>query len=259
MQRWSIYTLSDYYGRVRYVGITKLTLQQRLRDHLKCSRRHHTYRDKWIQSLGHPPIISLLEVTDDSHREVFWIAHFRAIGARLTNLTDGGDGISGYRHTIESREKMSVAGRGRKISAAARMNMSLARKLHFSDPKARMALSTALMGHGVSEETRKRIGNARRELCATGWKHPCTGKKHSAERIQKNRDAQLRRSALGIPGPRKGVDVSLETRAKLRAAYEMRRANGTAPTMLGKRMSEESRAKLSSVMRRIRNREPVCH
>jgi hypothetical protein len=34
----------------------------------------------------------------------------------LCNLTDGGEGISGYKHTKKSREKISEAGRKRKVS-----------------------------------------------------------------------------------------------------------------------------------------------
>ena len=45
------------------------------------------------------------------------------------NLTDGGEGPSGFKHTDESRRKMSEAHMGKKLSADTRKKMSEARKV----------------------------------------------------------------------------------------------------------------------------------
>ena len=45
--------------------------------------------------------------------EVHWIKALRAAGYELTNLTDGGDGSRGYKHTTQDIEKMSQIQRGR--------------------------------------------------------------------------------------------------------------------------------------------------
>lgn len=41
-------------------------------------------------------------------REVFLIAHLRLEGYALANQTEGGEGVSGLKHSIETKKKMSV-------------------------------------------------------------------------------------------------------------------------------------------------------
>lgn len=45
--------------------------------------------------------------------EVDEIKKLRKLGVPLVNLTDGGDGVSGYRHSKEAKEKMSSSRKGR--------------------------------------------------------------------------------------------------------------------------------------------------
>jgi group I intron endonuclease len=107
--------------------------------------------------------------------EVDEIKRLRELGFKLANLTDGGDGISGYRHSKEAKEKMSLSQKGRPApnkgvtpSDEARKRMSqakLGRKLtpeHCAklrikrnkplseDTKAK--ISAALTGKPLSEE-----------------------------------------------------------------------------------------------------------
>lgn len=55
------------------------------------------------------------------------IAEWRELGIPLYNLTSGGDGQSGYRHTEETKKKISDAKRGRKHTDEARTKMSVAK------------------------------------------------------------------------------------------------------------------------------------
>lgn len=41
------------------------------------------------------------------------IAFWRELGVKLANFTDGGDGVSGLCHTLETRQKMSAKAKGR--------------------------------------------------------------------------------------------------------------------------------------------------
>ena len=106
------------------------------------------------------------------------IAHYRDMGVRLANKTDGGDGITGYRHTEEmkehfsnirkghpptrgttgmklseeTRQKMSARKKGKKpnnfgkkvnrkpATDEARRNMSIAAKKRFENPEAKKHL-----------------------------------------------------------------------------------------------------------------------
>lgn len=122
-------------GELRYIGKSAFRLR-RLRRHVWAARSHReqSHKARWIRQLirlGHEPVILVLSeclsATDTSTSERAWIAAMRVVGARLTNLTDGGEGSDGLKHTAAARAKVSVANRGRKHSLEARQRMSVAR------------------------------------------------------------------------------------------------------------------------------------
>ena len=100
----TIYGLYDDFGNIRYVGKTRNRLEFRLREHLCRAKKvvgsvRAGYCQRWIQSLlfkGSVPSIKLICTVsgDGNYAEKFYISHFRNLGAKLTNLTNGGDGGS---------------------------------------------------------------------------------------------------------------------------------------------------------------------
>lgn len=115
-QRYTIYALRDpRCDEIRYVGITRQTVQKRLTAHLKDARNGAQWHcARWLKQLlgeGLRPQVEILETTSHADREIFWIAHYRAQGCRLTNATSGG--VSGYCHSPEARAKISKAGQKR--------------------------------------------------------------------------------------------------------------------------------------------------
>src|SRR6266566_4630373 len=95
-----IYGLADPITReIRYVG--KATdLQKRLSFHLsKRSLRTNSPKNIWIRSLLYkelkPIIIVLQKCSVDSWAECerAWIVTFRMVGANITNISDGGEGV----------------------------------------------------------------------------------------------------------------------------------------------------------------------
>lgn len=107
-----IYALSssDSPENIRYIGLTKKIEKIRLREHISESRYLRTHKDKWIQKVLRESSKILLSVIDTCEeysqlreREKFWIAHYRSLGSKLTNGTDGGDSSHGYIRTPEQR------------------------------------------------------------------------------------------------------------------------------------------------------------
>jgi hypothetical protein len=120
------------------------------------SSRSHYYVYKWMRSLnGDPHVmvlgapVPLLKYRVALERE--WIRYGKLLGWRLTNLTDGGEGLSGvklteerkaqiaarsknYRHTEESKAKIAEAHIGMTPTDKARENMSAAQKARYQDP-----------------------------------------------------------------------------------------------------------------------------
>lgn len=84
----------------------------------------------------------------------------------LLNLTDGGEGPSGRKHSAESRRKMSLAKKGistgpRPPEVGAKVSMSKKGKPgRTPSVEENIKRSSTLTGHTISEETRRKIGLA---------------------------------------------------------------------------------------------------
>lgn len=104
-----------------------------------------------------------------NEREIYWIAKFKSNDPKVGyNLTNGGDGTSGYHWSDEARRKLSESRKGP---------------------------NNPLYGKHLSEEHRKKIGIASRnisdenrrkkQLAASGENNPMYGKHHSLEARKK--------------------------------------------------------------------------
>lgn len=119
-----IYALADprEAERIKYVGMSMRT--DRPWDHVKATRKSkrksHLY--SWIKLLlseGYEPAVSLIEQCVEGisrkelgEREKYYIKRLREEGHDLTNMTEGGDGSTGFKgrcHTVETRAKMRKA------------------------------------------------------------------------------------------------------------------------------------------------------
>lgn len=166
--------------------------------------------------------------------EIDLIAHWRALGAPLTNITEGGEGVCGLKHSAETRAKIKAAiagkprppcseqtkkklriahkGRGKGVPNPAHSERLKGRKL--SDEH-RAAISASRMGRQFSAETRAKIsesnrGQRRSEETCERLRVSHLGKKQSPELIEK-RIAPLR-----------GIPRSDEVKAKISEAQKGR-------------------------------------
>ena len=94
------------------------------------------------------------------------ISQLRTVGVRLCNMTDGGDGTSGWIKTPEWRKKIGAAHRGKTVSkqTKAKLSASAIGYRHSEDAKAKMSASRLGMqntlGHKHSEETKQKMSEA---------------------------------------------------------------------------------------------------
>jgi group I intron endonuclease len=190
-----IYVLCAIDGKgPRYVGHTAHP-GTRLTHHRKEIKR--THKCHWVQSIGPENIeMAILEIVptkDAPAVEKVYIQHMRAWGFDLVNGTDGGEGASGYKHTPQTKLRLSALMQGhkrcvgRKMSEATRRKIGEANtgntfrkgKMHSAATRAKMSknrtgkrlgvpnspehsrhISEALKGHAVSDETRRKISEA---------------------------------------------------------------------------------------------------
>jgi hypothetical protein len=220
-----IYTLYAFDGKgPRYCGHTVNPLG-RLKGHRQDDSC--TYKVHWIQSVGPENIhMSILEITTPEkapEREIFYIKKLRAMGFYLTNLTDGGEGVSNP--SAETRTKMS-------LSASHRPPIT---------EETRKKRSDAFTGNTCAKGHRPwNTGKSWSDEQKLHWSKIHTGKRHSQETKDKisilSTGRKLSSEARAkISAARKGKPLSAEHREKLSISHR------------GKVTSPETKVKLSIV------------
>ena len=122
-----IYTLSDSFGNIRYVGKTDNPIK-RLKTHIYESKKlKKTHKHNWILSLlnrDESPQLDIIDYVDFCEWEFweeFWICQIKNWGFNLTNSTKGGEGGNVFYKLSEEnknkfREKTSRLHKGKKRS-----------------------------------------------------------------------------------------------------------------------------------------------
>lgn len=136
----------------------------------------------------------------------------------LRNLTDGGDGTSGYKHTMLQNLAKSNRMSGKKLSPETIRRSAEKRRGLKRTEKTRKKISESKKGKKFSEETRKKLSIAR------------TGKKHSIESIEKMIAAKI------------GKKHSEETKQKIREKRKLQ---------VCKSHSEETKQKMSNTKKSL--------
>ena len=196
----SIYGLRDpRTAEIRYIGKTK-HIGRRLCGHLCDTRREHTRKANWIAQLlreGLKPEVVVIDTVAEENwiaAEIQWIAYYRWIGARLTNATDGGDGMNNP--SEETRMKITIANTGRIPSAEARRRMSEAGKGRKVSADTRRRMSESRKGIVFSQVTKDRMSAA--------WKNRAPASPETCERL-----SAAGRTRMERPGEREKAIASL--------------------------------------------------
>lgn len=241
MKLTSIYALIDpRNNECRYVGKT-VDLKARFNRHCNLDLNNKTHSACWIRSIKplRPKLVVLEEAKEDwVEAEMFWIAYMKSLGARLTNISHGGEGPLGIKVSAETRLKMSKSQSGRISPMKGRpqslkwkttvLGMNKGRK--FSD-EAKANMSKAQTGRVKSEETKAKISANHKIKFNT----PEMFEKLSAQR--KGRPAWNK----GIFGP-SGQKRSDETKALMSEKAKLREQKKRET---GYVVSEETRRKIS--------------
>jgi hypothetical protein len=163
----------------------------------------------------------------------------------LRNLTDGGEGPSGYRHTILTRRVLSekLKGRpswwnGKTHKTESRLKMSQSARGRKQSPESIEKRRQAMLGQKRSEETRRRIAEVR------------TGQTHSEETKQKISNNRRGKTAgdknpqwgkKGELSPNYGKPRSEETRRKISEAHKGKKMGKPTPIAIGKRVAARAK------------------
>lgn len=167
------------------------------------------------------------------------ITECRAAGATLCNKTNGGEGVSGLKHSAESIAKMSAAQLGSKHTDAAKAKIGAAGK-----------------GRVVSAETRRKIGNGHRGKLVGSATRALLGETGKGRVVSAETRAKISKG-------NRGKIMSAETRAKIAAAATGRILSADTRAKIsavqkGKVIPEEVRAKISKTRIALRKIKNMC-
>jgi hypothetical protein len=103
---------------------------------------------------------------------------------KLVNMTNGGEGITNV--SRDSKNKMSNAKKGVRLSESHRRNIGLASKKRWDDEEFRRKAIELMKGRHHSEETRKKLSELKK-----GKPTWSKGKTHSDEHKRKNSESKI--------------------------------------------------------------------
>lgn len=129
-----VYKITNKCNSKAYVGITCQGHMVRFRHHVFESKHGSTCPiHRAIEKYGEESF--LVEVIDNANtiaelkeKEIYWISKLNSDGMTLYNLTDGGDGTFGYKHSDETKKKLSIIASGRTHSEEHKLYMSVTMK-----------------------------------------------------------------------------------------------------------------------------------
>lgn len=172
--RFLIYGLIDPRdGQLRYVG-KSCSGMKRPRAHMGgavMAREAGTHVGHWIRRLRAENLEPGIEVLEEHEAaqtlleaERHFIAYFRFVGCRLTNLTDGGEGPLGRVATSQHRKKVAEANSRRIWTDESRRKASESKLGRTHSQETRSRMSASRKGLPKSEEHRQKIAAALRGI-----------------------------------------------------------------------------------------------
>lgn len=183
----------DFSSGKSYIGVTKVSVADRLKRHrYASSRRKLPIYSAWAKH-GAPSVVTLAEV-DNADLVMVETNAIRVFSTQVPggyNLTAGGDGLSGFKMSAATIEKIKKAQRGRVISEKTREKLrqaNLGKKVPDAvREKIRIGMSGLVRGPQSAEHIEKlrlaRLGRVHSPAQVAKTRAKLTGVKHSPERV----------------------------------------------------------------------------
>lgn len=161
-------------GKV-YIGKTTISLSKRI-----CVHMHDAKIQKY-GSIFHRALIkygeynfswSILERCESEYAlnlaEEWYIRKYNSFigfnNCKGYNLTLGGDGVACYKHSKETRRKISISNSGKNRTKEHSKKLSLANRGKFVSKESRLKMSIARKGMKFSEEHRRKISESKKGI-----------------------------------------------------------------------------------------------
>lgn len=253
---WNVYIHRNIINNKAYIGITSMEPKERWGcDGANYTKKSNRVFAKAIKKYGwnnfeHIIWANNLSEEEAKRWEVRLIALFRTNVCRWKhntcgyNMTDGGEGTTGYNHPQEVREKMRQSRIGKPMS-----------------DEIKQKISQTTTGKKLSKETKQKISDSKKGIppsnqCLEALKVANTGKQLTEEHKQKISQAlkgqkKSEETRFKISQARIGIVFSDEHREKLRQAslghkLSEEHKQKLLQTHLGKKVSDVTKQKMSN-------------
>ncbi len=193
-----IYKTTNKINGKSYIGQTVHSLRQRKHGHVSAalSVRDTTYFHRALRKYGSEnfswEILQECDTIEELNQlEIFYIGYYNTFGNNGYNLTVGGkSGLVGFKHTDESKRKMSEAQKGKKLSEETKRRMSKVQKNKVVSKETRRKISEGHKGFKLPEKVRRKISVALKGKF-TGKNSPLYGKPFSKEHRRRMSEARV--------------------------------------------------------------------
>lgn len=242
-----IYGLWDTDYNLRYIGKAN-DPKRRLYAHMSEAKRGvKNYKAAWIRHLLSKNEIPYMEILDECPKsewkevEQQWIVEAKKNGLKLVNLTDGGEGNSGWSGwnkglpcPEETKKKISKANAGQKRSDETKRKISKAlkgRKGHIKTKEEREAISKRLMGNTYTlgykhtEETKRKMSESSKGQIVSLETREKLSKVLTGRKFSKKHRENLSISHKAMVPWNKGLCHKELTRRKISICNKMFQAN----------------------------------
>lgn len=164
-----VYLITNHINNKKYVGVTHRGYLKRYHEHISCAKSgrksvlYDAMRKYGLQNFSVRLVESDIADKDIQSKEQYYIKQYNTlyINRNGYNMTAGGHGMAGYKHTAVTKQKISDKSKGRKFSSE--RNEKIRR---------------AMIGRDYKEEWRKSLSESRKGRFS-GKDNPFYGKKHS--------------------------------------------------------------------------------
>lgn len=244
-----IYKAENIINGYIYIGKTVVSLAKRKSKHKYDSKNNYknNYFHNALNKYGFDNFKwSIIDTAENekelNEKEIFWISEYRK-NCEVYNSTIGGDGISGWHHSVETKQKMSENRKGekhpmfgKKLSPEHIEKLSVLKKEknigknNYFYGKKFFKEDNPFYGKTHTDETKKKISEANKKKIITEETRLKMSK--SGKGRKRSEDTKLKMSEN-----RKGKTLSYETRKKI--------SENHAKAWMGKTHSEETKIKMS--------------
>jgi len=162
--KFVIYKITHIDSGKSYIGMT-MDYLRRMKNHFNDNNPNCRYLHRAIKKYNkvafqHKILYRCNSWETLCQKEKEYIRLFKTKSPKGYNLTDGGEGIYGLKHSDESKKKMSESSKGRIVSLETRRKLSEINKGHIVSNAARKKISNSHKGRTFSKETLKKMSDA---------------------------------------------------------------------------------------------------